>query len=108
MVKEYIERDETLRRMKIDVRPPFAVVRDMPAADVVEVKHGHWTIESGIHRYGLEDDVDEEFYLKCSECGREVWGIDYMAVQNGKDEEIFKEYPYCHCGAKMTKENKNG
>lgn len=36
-MSEYIEREATLHRMKVDIRPPFAVVRDMPAADVVEV-----------------------------------------------------------------------
>lgn len=34
---EYIEREALLHAMKMDVRPPFAVVRDFPAADVVEV-----------------------------------------------------------------------
>ena len=34
---EYIEREALLHEMKMDVRPPFAVVRDFPAVDVVEV-----------------------------------------------------------------------
>ena len=73
----------------------------LPSADVVEVKHGHWTIDTREYRYGLEDDIDEEFFLKCSECGREVWLSDWTAIQGEKYEEILKEYPYCHCGAKM-------
>ena len=102
---EYIERNETLRRMKIDVRPPFAVVRDMPAADVVEVKHGYWTIETEEHRDSVSGEIDEEFYLKCSECGREMWDIDHMTVLYGPDEEIFKDHLYCpRCGAKMDKQ----
>lgn len=39
---EYIEREALLHEMKMDIRPPFAVVRDFPAADVAEVKHGKW------------------------------------------------------------------
>lgn len=34
MAKEYIEREALLHEMKMDIRPPFAVVRDFPAADV--------------------------------------------------------------------------
>ena len=40
---EYLEREALLHGMKMDIRPPFAVVRDFPAADVAEVKHGKWT-----------------------------------------------------------------
>ena len=34
---EYIEREAVLHKMKMDIRPPFAVVRDFPAADVAPV-----------------------------------------------------------------------
>lgn len=34
---EYIEREAVIHKMKMDIRPPFAVVRDFPAADVVPV-----------------------------------------------------------------------
>lgn len=107
MAKEYISREEACAVINETSTLSFTRegtierLNNIPAADVVEVKHGRWTIESEVHRYGLEDDVDEEFYLKCSECGREVWGVDYMKVQYGKEEEIFADYPYCHCGAKM-------
>lgn len=36
-MKEYIDREAVFHAMKMDIRPPFAVVRDFPAADVVEV-----------------------------------------------------------------------
>ena len=50
-------------------------LRDIPAADVVEVKHGHW--------------IEEDGYQICSECGEEHHWIDYRAS-------------YCDvCGAKM-------
>ena len=34
---EYIDREAVFHAMKMDVRPPFAVVRDFPAADVQPV-----------------------------------------------------------------------
>lgn len=45
--------------------------------------------------------IDDGFYkdikkFKCSECGREVIIIF--------DEDLITKYPFCHCGAKMTKE----
>ena len=42
---EYIEREALLHKMKMDIRPPFAVVRDFPAADVAPVRHGVWVRE---------------------------------------------------------------
>lgn len=39
---EYIEREALLHKMKMDIRPPFAVARDFPAADVAPVVHGTW------------------------------------------------------------------
>ena len=74
-------------------------------ADVVKVRHGHWTIETEEHRDSVSGEIDEEFYLKCSECGREMWDIDHMTVLYGTDEEIFKDHLYCpRCGAKMDKQ----
>lgn len=39
---EYLERKALLHEMKMDIRPPFAVVRDFPPADVTPVVHGKW------------------------------------------------------------------
>ena len=74
-----------------------------PAADVAEVKHGAWKLESEIHK--MLDDVDEEFYVKCPFCNRTEWvGFDFEPEK--MLEWARKEYPYCHCGAKMDgKEN---
>ena len=59
----------------------------IPAADVVEVRHGEW--------------YDSEYeYLKCSVCGEAVYvGFDVTA-----EEDLQKQLwtNYCpHCGAKM-------
>ena len=55
-------------------------------ADVVEVKHGEWIIETRVI------GVEECFRGTCSVCGRTV------ARRRTKD---ILELPYCHCGAKM-------
>lgn len=62
-------------------------------ADVVEVKHGEWKEET---KFIITDDPDDDGYWRsvyiCSECGREEW----------------QEEPYCHCGAKMDGERREG
>lgn len=50
---EYINKEAVLHAMKMEIRPPFAVVRDFPAADVVPVvrcrdcKKSHYDDEYG-------------------------------------------------------------
>ena len=60
------------------------VVDQMRPADVVPVRHGTWLpIVSYNNTY------------KCSECGRLL-----VDVTDGL-KMVAKNYPYCHCGAKM-------
>lgn len=59
-------------------------LEDMPLADVVPVRHGTWLpIVSYNNTY------------KCSECGRLL-----VDITDGL-KMVAKNYPYCHCGAKM-------
>ena len=58
-------------------------ITEAPKADVQPVKHGRWVIV---------DDV-EHFIAICSECGRT------------EDSRAIKDMPYCHCGARMMKED---
>ena len=61
-------------------------VKDIPAADVVEVRHGKWTDHRTIEH-------DGEWY--CTACGEEV-----TICSCGKDKTW--KYRYCpNCGAKM-------
>lgn len=88
---EYIEREALLHEMKMDIRPPFAVVRDFPAADVAEVKRGQWL--------NFYNDFST---AECSKCGELV----EVSPDETPKEEIFKEfkefYHFCpNCGAKM-------
>ena len=86
---EYLEREALLHGMKMDIRPPFAVVRDFP--DVEEVKHGKWIQE----QIKIENMSIVRYRNTCSECG-------------GKADFLLRElhYSYCpHCGAKMDLED---
>lgn len=81
---EYIEREAVFHEMKMDIRPPFAVVRDFPAADVAPVVHGRWE----------SDEADILF--RCSRCETQIstsWDYDDL------------KWNYCpNCGAKMDLE----
>jgi len=63
----------------------YKEMTDLPAADVVEVKHGRW--EKYIPTFGVGD------FIKCSVCDR-------SRVNN-----LTERTPYCpNCGAKMDGE----
>ncbi len=55
-----------------------------------EPKTGHWILNGnqGIQAVGY-------LTYHCSECGREI-GSKYHVKTS-----LLKEYPYCHCGAKI-------
>lgn len=85
---EYIDREAAIKALCERSEPCFTesgeptfkgdyigAIASVPAADVVEVKHGHW--------------IEEDGYQICSECGEEHHWIGYRAS-------------YCDvCGAKM-------
>lgn len=82
--KEYIERGEAILAVTRDgcTANVVGVLLHMPAADVVEVRHGEWI------------PVEGDVIWKCSICDAEIstsW--DY------ENEDMFKYCPCC--GAKM-------
>ncbi len=105
---EYIEREAILKKNMYGNTKPIThrtyaeeLIKSMPNADVVEVKHGEWLLKSNI--YKMLDDVDEEFYVECPFCHK----TEYVPFEL-EEEKMLKyakaEYPYCHCGAKMDGE----
>ena len=62
---------------------------------------GRWEIHCRSTYDSWTQETDEEFYLECSECKRQVWDVDYMAAQNDDRQKLIEKYPYCHCGCKM-------
>ena len=115
-MKEYIEKAALKERfqkrliwLKKDVHDEYSkglyhgcetdmgLIDEILAADVVEVRHGRWTPE--IHHTYLPVEYDdaggpilhEYISYRCSLCGREE----------------AKEELYCHCGARMDKEDEH-
>ena len=69
---EYIDKAKTLHRMKVDIKPPFYVVQNMPAEDVAPVRHGWWNIDgscSECHGYDNRDPYGSAF---CPHCGAKM------------------------------------
>ena len=65
----------------VHIAAAMNAIDEMPAADVISVKHGHW--------------INENFYTRCSACGN-------MAIYDKYGQEV--ESDYCpRCGAKMGK-----
>ena len=78
------------------------IVGQMPAIDPESLRpKGRWEIHCRTTYDSWTRETDEEFYLECSECKRQVWDVDYMAVQNDDIQKLIEKYPYCHCGCKM-------
>lgn len=64
-------------------------VDSLPAADVVEVRHGRWIFD---HMTG-----EWFYYSHCSECNHQEFFVN---------EDAEKRHKYClNCGARMDKEN---
>lgn len=63
---------------------------DLPPVTPQEPKTGHWILNDnqGVHAVGY-------LTYHCSQCGREI-----CSKYHGKFS-LLKDYPYCHCGAKM-------
>lgn len=114
-MKEYIERDKVLdqayyhRLYQESIYDAYGVdavdeddIKTIPAADVVEVKHGRWLTKEymyGDPDVGIEDMwVDRlaeqsDYYAYCSVCGKD-------AEYNAEGSLILSDY--CpNCGAKM-------
>ena len=78
-----------------------AIRKRLKELPVVEMKHGKWKLDSEVHR--MFDDVDEDFYIECPFCNRRYW-IPFELEEEKMLEYAEKEYPYCHCGAKLDGE----
>ena len=77
-------------------------IKNAPTADVVEVKHGEWKL------MGTEKFMDGSYSSKffCSKCLREI-GVCH---EHKSDSHKYAKsmYPYCHCGAKMDGNRREG
>ena len=90
-MSEYIAREALKNDIAASTEPfntgsVFRMIDRQPAADVVPVVHGKWI------SFLDGDHIMPERYYRCSRCGR---------VES-------RCQPYCHCGAKMDGERKDG
>lgn len=88
---EYIEREAALSAVDCGNLHKGIVdalqenIKDIPAADVVEARHGQWIFDFAL---------DGSNFYRCSECGRQECLLAKYS--------IYEFAPYCHCGAKMA------
>lgn len=114
-MREYIERDAAIHTAeKYGLRNGSALGRHsgvadrvaaelegLPAADVAPVVHGRWEVKCESHRCDHTGEYDEDYYLECSVCHRKVWDVSQDALIMGDIEKATKDFPFCHCGARM-------
>ena len=81
--------------------PNEILVDHLLESGVTIQKTGYWSLRCDT-RKGYMDEVDEVFYLECSECRRQVWDISQTDALSGNWKKLVNKYPYCHCGAKMN------
>lgn len=65
-------------------------IKALPAADVAPVVHGRWKL---LHKGGWTS------VFVCSVCGRRETITESESYNS--QHKMPKEYPYCHCGARM-------
>ena len=102
MDKEYVGREEVIKILEHydlssgstlgyhsgAIECAISEIEMLPAADVVEVRHGRWIQPHW---------KNSNYCCNCSECGREAMHADYQWDKNSI-------YPLCpHCGAIMDK-----
>ena len=96
---EYIEREATIREMKMDIEPPFKVVMKMPAADVVPKSDAdklEYTLLGVMHSVDKWLDGDE---LNQDEVNRAITMREktLRIVENSKStaaSEVIDEFVY--------------
>ena len=110
----YIDADKLLKDMEFvtnDVTCPLHIAATIDqtislaeTADVVEVKHGEWIIDTSI-KEGTFYEVNYKILITCSICGnRHFLGTQPYCnfTQEDLKEDSYRKYRYCgQCGTKM-------
>lgn len=80
------------------------IIDEQPTADVVEVKHGEWIIDTSIEERTFYES-NYKILITCSICGnRHFLGTQPYRnfTQEDLKEDSYRKYRYCgQCGAKM-------
>lgn len=89
--KRFVFQMEDLLNQEIVVKTVykdlFDFIKSIPAADVAPVRHCQWVL--------VEKGPDRGIY-RCPWCGR-IMATMFV------ESEVAKQFPYCHCGAKMDR-----
>lgn len=93
------ERNSITDKITIDGKTIMQHLNDAPTIDVEHVVHAEWLIVAETWDDGIE--ADEDWYVKCSHCGRNNYDVDVFKLMDGNIEDVKRDFPYCHCGARM-------
>lgn len=69
-------------------------------SEYIANKKGKWVV----YMTAYKGDEKTSIRYMCSECGRQISYVHTMFRDKSFDEEardFLKDYPYCHCGARM-------
>lgn len=105
-VRKVVEYDEAGYSMEYNA-VPLDVIEDLPALDVAPVVHARWIPDCetvGDDYFGY----DEEWFVRCSRCGRIERDVDAYPLMDGDIRAVKQDYPYCHCGARMDGDPHDG
>lgn len=69
-------------------------INALPPVTPQKPKTGHWV-------YDREHCDSLNVAYTCSCCGRRVFVPYPFEIFHGIERDVYKSYPYCHCGAKM-------
>ena len=96
-------KDLTAMKSAYDAISLDGMIKALKAAPTIDPEslrpQGNWSLRCNSHLDTHTGEYDDEFYLECSVCRRQVWDID---IENTPWLELVKKFPYCHCGAKMN------
>lgn len=88
--KDHCDKERANEHFIFGIESVLEYVQNLPAADVAPVVHGRWKLR----RKG-----DWTSVFVCSVCGRRETIAESESYNS--QLEMPREYPYCHCGARM-------
>ena len=85
-------------------------IEEAETVDAEPVVHAHWDML--YEEAGAFETTRTYYYGKCSKCKRTIQAYIGNGTYSNDDMEYAteladKNFPYCHCGAKMDEEDKN-
>lgn len=85
-IAEFVNHEYATDRERELVKHIIGGIQHLPS---IQPKTGHW-----VSKHIVDDCNGVVTWYECSECGRSV-------DETVTEKFMLKDYPYCHCGAKM-------